>query len=73
MRADRLISLMLLLHARGRMTAQKLAEQLEVTFESPGDARMRILGLGTGAEVLAPDELRDAVFETARSVIAVYE
>ncbi|MBC8170806.1 MAG: YafY family transcriptional regulator [Anaerolineae bacterium] len=31
MRADRLISLMLLLHAKGRMTAQKLAEQLEVS------------------------------------------
>jgi predicted DNA-binding transcriptional regulator YafY len=31
MRADRLISLMLLLHARGRMTAHTLAEQLEVS------------------------------------------
>lgn len=31
MRADRLISLMLTLYARGRMTAQELAEQLEVS------------------------------------------
>lgn len=31
MRADRLISLMLLLHARGRMTAHRLAEHLEVS------------------------------------------
>jgi DNA binding protein with HTH domain/WYL domain-containing protein len=31
MRADRLISLMLLLNARGRMTAQTLADQLEVS------------------------------------------
>src|SRR5689334_12127743 len=31
MRADRLLSLMLLLHARGRMTAQQLADQLEVS------------------------------------------
>lgn len=31
MRADRLISLMLLLHARRRMTAQELAERLEVS------------------------------------------
>src|SRR5262245_7315559 len=31
MRADRLISLMLLLNARGRMTAQTLANQLEVS------------------------------------------
>lgn len=31
MRADRLISLLLLLQARGRMTAAELAEQLEVT------------------------------------------
>ena len=31
MRADRLLSLMLLLQARGRMTAQALAEELEVS------------------------------------------
>lgn len=31
MRADRLLSLLLLLQARGRMTAQELAEQLEVS------------------------------------------
>lgn len=31
MRADRLISLLMLLQARGRMTAQELAEQLEVS------------------------------------------
>ena len=31
MRADRLISLMLLLHARGRMTACQLAQHLEVS------------------------------------------
>jgi predicted DNA-binding transcriptional regulator YafY len=31
MRADRLISIMLLLHARGRLTAQKLAQHLEVS------------------------------------------
>ena len=31
MRADRLLSLMMLLQARGRMTATKLAEELEVS------------------------------------------
>ncbi|GHO89509.1 hypothetical protein KSZ_75150 [Dictyobacter formicarum] len=31
MRADRLLSLLLLLQSRGRMTAQALAEQLEVS------------------------------------------
>src|SRR5215471_7515941 len=31
MRADRLLSLMFLLQSKGRMTAQKLAEQLEVS------------------------------------------
>ena len=31
MRADRLLSIMLLLQQHGRMTAQALAEQLEVT------------------------------------------
>ncbi|MFN8419577.1 MAG: HTH domain-containing protein [Anaerolineae bacterium] len=31
MRADRLITLMLLLHSRGRMTAQCIAQHLEVS------------------------------------------
>ena len=31
MRADRLVSLLMLLQARGRMTAQKLAQELEVS------------------------------------------
>ena len=39
---------------------------LRVTFESLGDARMRILGLGTGVDVLEPFELREVVLEIAR-------
>jgi DeoR/GlpR family transcriptional regulator of sugar metabolism len=31
MRADRLISMMLLLHTRGRLTPQELAQELEVS------------------------------------------
>lgn len=46
---------------------------LVVTFESLGDARMRVLGLGSRVEVLEPDELRAAVLETARAVIAAYD
>ncbi len=43
---------------------------LRVTFESLGDARMRILG--TGVEVVEPDELRDMVIETACAVVNAY-
>jgi predicted DNA-binding transcriptional regulator YafY len=46
--------------------------QLRVTFESLGDARMRVLGLGTGVEVIEPDELRATVIDTARSVVEAY-
>ena len=34
MRADRLVSLMLMLHHRGAMTAQDLAEELEVSIRT---------------------------------------
>jgi predicted DNA-binding transcriptional regulator YafY len=45
---------------------------LNATFESIHDARTRILGLGTTVEVLAPDELRHTIIETARAVVAAY-
>jgi predicted DNA-binding transcriptional regulator YafY len=45
---------------------------LQVTFESLGDARMRILGLGPGVKIIEPDELRESVIETARAVVAAY-
>jgi predicted DNA-binding transcriptional regulator YafY len=34
MRADRLLSLLMILQARGRMTAQRLAEELEVSVRT---------------------------------------
>lgn len=45
---------------------------LRVTFESLGDARTRVLGQGTGVEVIEPDELRADVIETARAIVAAY-
>jgi predicted DNA-binding transcriptional regulator YafY len=45
---------------------------LQLTFESLGDARMRILGLGTGVDVLEPAELREAVLEIARAIVTAY-
>lgn len=45
---------------------------LRVTFESIGDARTRILGLGAEVEIIEPDELRATVIETARAVVAAY-
>lgn len=46
---------------------------LQVTFESLRDARMRILGLGTGIDVLEPAELRNTVIETARAIVAAHD
>ena len=46
--------------------------RLRITFDSLGDARMRVLGLGTGVEVVEPAELCDTVIETARAVVAAY-
>jgi predicted DNA-binding transcriptional regulator YafY len=46
--------------------------RLRVTFESIGDARMRILGLGSGVEVIEPNDLRDSVIETACAVANAY-
>ncbi|MFW5696854.1 MAG: helix-turn-helix transcriptional regulator [Phototrophicaceae bacterium] len=45
---------------------------LRVTFDSIEDARTRVLGLGTHAEVLEPDTLRQAVIEMAQAVTAFY-
>jgi len=45
---------------------------LRVTFESLGDARTRIMGLGTQIEIVEPDELRATVIETARSIVSAY-
>jgi predicted DNA-binding transcriptional regulator YafY len=45
---------------------------LRVKFESLGDARMRVLGLGTGVDVVEPAELREAVLEIARAIITAY-
>ncbi len=45
---------------------------LSFTFGSFDEARNSILGLGTGAEVVEPQELRDSVIRTAASVVASY-
>lgn len=42
---------------------------LRAAFDSLFDARMRVLGLGTGVQVVEPDELRQAVQELARSIV----
>lgn len=43
--------------------------RLRVIFGSRDDARMRVLGLGTGVIVVEPDELQNAVLETARAIL----
>jgi predicted DNA-binding transcriptional regulator YafY len=45
---------------------------IELTFESPAAARTRILGLGPEAEVVEPDELREAVRTAAAATAALY-
>ncbi|MCG8351085.1 MAG: YafY family transcriptional regulator [Chloroflexales bacterium] len=45
---------------------------LQVSYESMGDAQMRVLGLGASIAVLEPVELRDRVLETARAIVAFH-
>ena len=45
---------------------------LKVIFESMGDAATRILGFGADVEVVAPEELRERVIDTAASVVQFY-
>jgi predicted DNA-binding transcriptional regulator YafY len=45
---------------------------IELTFESPAAARTRILGLGPEAEVVEPDEIREAVCAAAAATSALY-
>ncbi len=42
---------------------------VHVRFDSPLDARMRVLGLGASAVVVEPEALRDAVLEAAHALI----
>jgi predicted DNA-binding transcriptional regulator YafY len=46
---------------------------LRVLFDTLGEARMRVLGLGTGVRVCEPEELRREVFAMARSIVAMAE
>ena len=45
---------------------------IELTFESPAAARTRILGLGPEAEVVEPNEIREAVRLAATATAALY-
>lgn len=42
---------------------------LRVRFDSLGDARMRVLGLGTLVEVCEPEELHTEVLKTAQAIV----
>lgn len=75
MRADRLLSIMLILQAQGKTTTLALAETLEVSMvdvrlSSLEEARMVVLGLGPDAEIIEPDVLREAVLLQAQQIVA---
>lgn len=46
---------------------------LDYTFERMEEAEYRILGLGASVEVIAPDELRAAVLESAQQIVMQYK
>jgi predicted DNA-binding transcriptional regulator YafY len=85
MRASRLLSLLLLLQTRGRMTARELADELEVSIRTVGwvrtvipiesirHAHVEMLRFGADAEVLEPPELRERIIDWARALIDRYE
>ena len=52
--------------------AQDGSITLTLTFESLEAACGPVLALGTGAEILSPQELRDAVLDLAAHVVALY-
>jgi predicted DNA-binding transcriptional regulator YafY len=64
MRADRLIALALLLQARGKLTAQRLAARLEVS--------VRTIHRDLVVRGRALVELRQAIAGTARALTALY-
>lgn len=43
---------------------------LRVTYNSPGEAHMHVLGLGTAVEIIEPQELYTSVLETAQAIVA---
>jgi predicted DNA-binding transcriptional regulator YafY len=43
-----------------------------LTFESPGEACQKLLGLGTMVEVLEPQAMRDQMLNTARQLTTFY-
>jgi predicted DNA-binding transcriptional regulator YafY len=46
--------------------------RLHVTFESTGEAKTCILGLGTKIDILEPDDLRQMVIQAAREIVAFH-
>jgi predicted DNA-binding transcriptional regulator YafY len=75
MRADRLLSIMLLLQTYRRMTARDLAERLEVserTIHFKDDACECLLGFGDQIEVIEPQELWRKLVDRAESVVEFY-
>jgi predicted DNA-binding transcriptional regulator YafY len=72
MRASRLLSLLLLLQTRGSMTAQQLADEVEVPVESVRHGHTEFLRLGADIEVLEPAELREMIETTVRAFAALY-
>jgi predicted DNA-binding transcriptional regulator YafY len=65
------------LYASGRYTIHDSSPDgtflmIDVRFSSLEEARMLVLGLGTDAEIIEPDELREAVLLQAQQIVAKY-
>lgn len=69
MRADRLLSTLLLLQAHGRLSAKALAGRLEVS-ERMDIAVECVLSLGGQVEILEPTDLGDRVVAAAEAALA---
>lgn len=82
MRADRLVSLALLLQTRGRMSARALAAELEVSVRtvyrdmaalSAAGVPVVATGFGGQLEVLSPATVRARLTGIARDILRRYE
>ena len=75
MKADRLLSILMILQAKGKTSVRVLPEELEVSVRTIHfvDTRTYLLGMGNSVEVLEPKPLRLSVIDYSRQITEMYD